>query len=176
MQDSTFLNEIAEAFRAERERAERALAQVDETAFFERLGPQCLAVQVKHIGGNLRSRWRDFLTTDGEKPDRQRDTEFVVDGDTRASIEAQWNEGWRTVLATLKGLRAEDLARTVKIRGEPHDVPKALIRGLTHVTYHTGQIVLLARHQAGDRWQSLSIPLGQSETRNDEMRAQHGSF
>ena len=118
---------------------------------------------MKHISGNMRSRWTDFLATDGEKPDRNRDTEFELDAaDSPAALRARWEAGWALLHRTLDGLGEGDLARTVTIRGEPHTVLQAVVRQLTHYAYHAGQIVLLARHRAGDRWESLSIPKGRS--------------
>jgi len=125
-------------------------------------------VIVKHIAGNLRSRWTDFLTSDGEKPDRRRDTEFELVGaaDTRESLMARWEEGWKTLFANVEPLTNEDLLREVPIRGEPHTVVRAINRQLTHYAGHVSQIVLLAKHWAGPKWQTLSIPRGQSETFN----------
>jgi hypothetical protein len=140
--------------------AERAMAQVADADFFAALGPEdnSIAVIVKHVAGNLRSRWTGFLTTDGEKPDRERDSEFITEGDTRASLAAGWETGWDRLLGTLDALRPDDLARTVHIRGEPHSTIQAVDQGLLHAAYHVGQIVLLAKHGAGRSWQTLSIP------------------
>ncbi|HSF03056.1 MAG TPA: DUF1572 family protein, partial [Solirubrobacterales bacterium] len=140
--------------------------QVDDTQFFHTPAPDAnsIAVIMKHVGGNLRSRWTDFLTTDGEKPDRDRDSEFETGAaDTRASISARWEEGWRLQFSAIQGLSPADLSRTVAIRGEPHTVLQAIQRQLTHYAYHVGQIVFLARHFAGPRWRSLSIPRGRSK-------------
>jgi hypothetical protein len=116
------------------------------------------------VAGNLRSRWTDFLTTDGEKADRRRDAEFEREaGETRAQVMARWEQGWATLFATLDALAPADLLRTVTIRGEPHTVLQALQRQTTHYAYHVGQIVLLARHAAGPSWRSLSIPRGESK-------------
>lgn len=118
---------------------------------------------MKHMAGNMRSRWTDFLTTDGEKPDRERDREFVREpGDTRASIVARWEQGWQCLFQALSSLEPEDLGRTVRVRGEAHSVLEAIQRQTTHYAAHVGQIVLLAKHSAGARWQSLSIPRGKS--------------
>ncbi|MFT4537804.1 MAG: hypothetical protein ACI841_001310 [Planctomycetota bacterium] len=121
-----------------------------------------LAVLFQHIGNNLRSRFTDFLTTDGEKSWRHRDQEFVEGGAVRAALLAQWNEGWSTLEATLSSLSAEDMSRDVRIRDVPLRVDAALLRSLAHVAYHVGQVVQLARHLYGDDWQSLSIPRGDS--------------
>ncbi len=120
---------------------------------------------MKHLAGNLRSRWTDFLTSDGEKPDRNRDAEFVLDaGTTRATVLGWWDEGWRRLFGAIESLGPDDLLRTVHIRGEPHTVVRAIERALAHAAYHVGQIVLLAKHRRGAAWRSLSIPKGQSAT------------
>jgi hypothetical protein len=122
-----------------------------------------VAIVLKHLAGNMRSRWTDFLTTDGEKPDRHRDREFVLEGgDTPGRLLRRWEDGWATTLAAIGALGPDDLGRTVAIRGEPHTVLQAVQRQLVHYGYHVGQIVLLARHHAGPAWRSLSIPRGRS--------------
>ena len=122
-----------------------------------------IAVIVKHLAGNLRSRFSDFLTTDGEKPDRDRDAEFdMAERVSRAEINAWWEDGWAIALASLESLTPEDLERTVTIRGEPFLVLEALNRLAAHTAYHVGQIVLLAKHFAGPNWKTLTIPKGQS--------------
>ena len=133
-----------------------------------------IAVIMKHVGGNLTSRWTDFLTTDGEKPDRNRDNEFVDSFGSRAELVDHWERGWAVVLATLKSLTPEDLGKTVTIRGEPHSVPLALQRSLGHTCYHIGQIVQVARVHAGDRWNTLTIPRGGSEQFNKTSWGQPG--
>ena len=145
--------------------AEQAMVQVDDASFFAVLGEgeNSIAIVVKHVAGNLRSRFRDFLTTDGEKPDRNRDGEFVcAEQETRESLLAAWEEGWSILFAALAPLTTADLERLVTIRGEPLTVLQAVTRQLTHYAYHVGQIVLLARHHAGPGWRSLSIPRGRS--------------
>jgi hypothetical protein len=154
-------------FNALRKLAEGALAQLDDAAFFRTLDGDAnsTAHLVKHIGGNLRSRWTDVFTTDGEKPDRRRDNEFVVEPtDTRASLMELWGIGWNAIGALLDTLRPEDLARVITVRGEPHTMPRALTRSLAHTAGHAHQIVLLARHWSGAAWRTLSIPRGESET------------
>jgi hypothetical protein len=141
--------------------ADKAIAQVDDTQFFATLDPDAnsIALIVKHVAGNMRSRWTDFLTSDGEKPDRQRDTEFEREtGDTRAAIMERWDAGWNLLLNTLSSLKPVDLGKTVTIRAEPHTVVQAINRQVSHYSVHVGQIVLLAKHYAGPRWQTLSIP------------------
>ena len=145
--------------------ADRAIAQVGDSDFFRQLDPESnsIALVMKHIAGNQRSRWTDFLTTDGEKPDRDRDSEFEKSGaDTRESIVARWEAGWRALFEALAPLTDEDLQKTVAIRGEPHTVVQAINRQMTHYASHVGQIVFLAKHLAGERWKTLSIPRGRS--------------
>lgn len=156
-------------FHGQKKLAEKALAQVSDEEFFRRLDPESnsLALVVKHLAGNMRSRWTDFRTSDGEKPDRRRDTEFELGaGDTRAALMERWERGWRCVFEAVEALRGEDLLLTVAIRGEPHTVLKAINRQLTHYAHHIGQIVFLAKHLAGPRWKTLSIPRGKSEEWN----------
>ena len=142
MDGNAWLEEIRALYRRHKQLAERATAQVSDEQFFESYGgnPQSIAALMKHLGGNHSSRWRDFLTTDGEKPDRYRDGEFDVVGDSRPGIEMLWNEGWRIAFETLDSLTADDLGSTITIRGEPHTVVQAIQRNLTHTAYHTGQI------------------------------------
>jgi hypothetical protein len=175
MDGRAWLDEIIAQYLQYKSLSERAAAQVPDEAFFTPYGrsPHGVGVQLKHVGGNLRSRWRDFLTTDGEKADRRRELEFSADGETRAAVLAQWDEGWRIALEELRALTPEDLDRTVTIRGEPLPVVRAVHRNLAHVAYHCGQIVQLARHLAGDRWRFLSIPPGESEEFNASMRKEH---
>jgi len=145
--------------------ADRAVAQVGDEDFFHQLDPESnsIALVMKHIAGNQRSRWTDFLTTDGEKADRDRDSEFEKSGaDTRESIMARWEAGWRALFEALLPLTGEDLRETVAIRGEPHTVVQAINRQMTHYASHVGQIVFLAKHLAGERWKTLSIPRGRS--------------
>ena len=171
---SIYLADIADQFRQHKELAERALAQVGDGDLFRALDEESnsIAALVQHMAGNLRSRWTDFLTTDGEKPDRDRDAEFIANPATmRAALLARWEEGWQRALAALGELTAEDLGKTVHIRAEPHSVPRAIHRQLTHHAYHVGQIVLLARHFAGPQWQTLSVPRGKSREFNARMSA-----
>ncbi len=168
------LAEIAREFRFYKDLCDRAITQVDDTAFFAALDDgetNSIAITVKHVGGNLRSRWRDFLTSDGEKPDRHRDTEFELGpDDSRAALQALWEQGWATQFDTLAGLAPDDLGRTVQIRAEPHTVSRALLRSLAHISYHAGQITQLARHWKGTAWQTLSVPRGKSEEFNRAAR------
>ena len=167
-----YLEDVAEQFRKYKVLAERALAQVRDEDLFVTLDPESnsLAMLVQHMAGNLISRWTDFLTTDGEKPGRDRDSEFETrEGVTRESLLARWEEGWDRLFQALAGLREEDLARTVFIRAEPHSVVKAIDRQLMHQAYHAGQIVFLAKHLASDHWKNLSVPRGKTRDFNAEM-------
>lgn len=160
-------------FRKYKGMAERAMVQVDDETFFMTLDDEAnnIAILVKHMAGNMRSRWRDFLTSDGEKPDRMRDTEFVIEADdTREALKVRWEAGWQLLFDALEPLTGDDLLRTVLIRGEPHTVVEAINRQLTHYSYHVGQIVLLAKHFQGDEWRTLSIARGESEQFNAQMR------
>lgn len=155
--------------------ADRAIAQIDEGQRTTKLDAESnsIAILMKHLGGNMRSRWTDFLTTDGEKPDRHRDAEFEhAPGSSDAQALAIWEEGWRCAFDGVTALQAEDLLRQVRIRGEAHTVVQAIHRQMTHTAYHVGQIVMLAKHVGSDRWRTLSIPRGQSDAFNDTMRQQ----
>jgi uncharacterized damage-inducible protein DinB len=148
-------------FRAAKDLAERAAARLDDDAFLEQPDPESnsVAVIMKHMAGNLRSRWTDFPTTDGEKPDRDRDGEFVIrDADSRASIMAAWDDGWSRLFAAVEALGADDLARTVHIRGEPRLVADALLWQLAHHAGHAAQIVYRAKMATWREWESLSVP------------------
>ena len=172
-----YLDDTLAMFRQYKRLADRALAQIDDTAFFATLDEEgnSLAVIMKHLIGNMRSRWTDFLTTDGEKPDRNRDSEFIIDpGVTRADILDQWERNWELVFQTVQALQPTDAEREVVIRGEPHTVVQAINRQLTHYAYHVGQIVFLAKHYAAQSWASLTIPRGQSGTFNQQMQARTG--
>jgi hypothetical protein len=140
---------------------ERAVAQLDDQQLFVSLDPESnsIAVLIRHIAGNMRSRWTDFLTTDGEKPDRNRDGEFVIEpGASRETVMSWWESGWACTFAAITALTPDDLSRVVKIRGEDHTVVEALNRQLTHYAAHIGQIVFLAKHLRSTHWQTLSVP------------------
>lgn len=171
--EAAFLTETVAGFRALKDQADRALAQAGEEAFFARLddGSNSLAVLVAHMAGNALSRWTDFLTTDGEKPARNRDAEFELDPRlTRADLMERWEAGWQAVFAAVEPLTATDLDRTITIRGEPHSVMQAILRQIRHYAYHVGQIVQLAKHYRGADWQTLSIPKGQSRQYDRALR------
>ncbi|MEM8961169.1 MAG: DUF1572 family protein [Acidobacteriota bacterium] len=174
-----WLVDIRAEFRRHKDTCDRAARQVKDDQFFATVGnyPMSIALLMQHLGGNHRSRWRDFLTTDGEKRDRHRDREFVIaEGTTRADVEAVWETGWTIAFESLSALTVSDLDKTVTIRGEPHRVPRAIQRSLTHLAYHSGQIVLLARHFADERWQTWSVAPGQTDAYNAAMRAQYGDW
>jgi hypothetical protein len=163
---SHYLEEIRRQFRGHKRMAEAAMAQLDDADLFTLIDSESnsVAILVKHMAGNARSRFTDFLTTDGEKPDRFRDREFEVSATTtREEVMRWWEEGWSYVFSTLDSLKPEDLTRTVTIRQEPHTVLQALNRALAHYAQHVGQIVFLAKHLRSKQWQTLSIPRGKSE-------------
>jgi len=154
-------NDVIAVYRNHQKLAEGALEQIDDTAFFHVFGDRSppIAIVVKHVGGNLRSRWTDFLITDGEKPDRNRDGEFAVaESDTRESIMAIWSRGWAILYATLESLSPDDCQRTVTIRGESLTVPQAINRSLAHTAYHVGQLTYLCRLLATGEWKWLTMP------------------
>ena len=162
---AAYLHDIARTFRNYKSLAERAIAQTPDEALHVELdaSSNSIAVIVKHVSGNLRSRFRDFLTTDGEKPDRNRDGEFQMpERASRAQMMQWWEDGWATLLSALDALTPADLTRTIHIRGEAFLVVEALNRSITHASYHVGQIAYLARHFAGPDWKSLTIPKGES--------------
>ena len=168
----SLLEEVIGSFRSQKRLADRAIDQLDEGEFNTTLGDEgnSIATICQHVAGNQRSRWTDFLTTDGEKPDRHRDEEFEPSGAPRGEILDRWEEGWAILFQTLESLTEEDLSKTVTIRGEAHTVTKALLRQVSHYGYHVGQIVQLARVLRGPHWETLSIARGQSEAYNAEMR------
>jgi hypothetical protein len=160
-----YLQDVRIQVRKLKEQADKAVAQVRDEDLTFVLDPESnsIAMIIQHLAGNLRSRWTDFLTSDGEKPDRDRDAEFEShEGVTRAGLLASWEEGWSRLFSALDSLTAEDLARTILIRSEPHTTVQAINRGMTHAAGHVGQIVLLAKHFASGGWQTLSIPRGKS--------------
>ena len=168
------LKDFRDRLRGQKILADKAVAQIDPADWFTPLDQDSNSVGIlmKHVGGNLRSRWTDFLTSDGEKPDRHRDREFEREpGDTVSSIKALWEEGWTKLLDTMASLRADDLLSPVQIRGESMSALEAISRSVLHTANHVGQIVMLARHVAGPGWQTLSIPRGASETFNRDMAA-----
>ena len=171
------LEDSLSLFRYYKALAERAIGQVPDPALFSSPGQESnsIAVIVKHMAGNMRSRWTDFLTTDGEKPDRNRDTEFVDPPETREALLEMWEQGWNTLFAALEPLSEEDLARTVTIRGEAHSVLQAINRQLSHYPYHVGQIVLLAKQYSGEHWIALTVPKNKSSDFNRKVAAGEAS-
>lgn len=167
------LNEAGASFSDYKKLAERAIEQVSDDEFFVTIDAESntLAAICKHVGGNLRSRWTDFLTTDGEKADRNRDAEFVAEGDTRTSILESWETGWNRVFAALESLQPIDLGQTVQIRGENLTVVKAINRSLAHTVSHVGQIQFLAKHLRSTDWKTLSVPKNQSAEFTDWLKA-----
>jgi hypothetical protein len=160
-----YLADIVRQLEKLKRMAEDAMRQVKHDQFFLAPDPESnsIALILKHVAGNMRSRWRDFLTTDGEKADRHRDREFELEAsDTRAALMERWDEGWGYALGTIRALRPDDLQKTVTTRREPHTVLEAIDRQVTHYAYHVGQIVYLAKHLAGPSWKTLSIPRGRS--------------
>lgn len=164
-------------FRYYKNLAERAMAQVTDEQLLGVLDGEMnsIAVIVKHMAGNMRSRWTDFLTSDGEKPDRDRDAEFADPPATREALVAIWEEGWQCVFRAIEPLSDQDLQRMVTIRGEAHSVMQAINRQVAHYSYHCGQIVLLAKHFKHDEWQSLSVPRRRSTEFNRRVRAGEAS-
>jgi hypothetical protein len=161
-----YLEEARRQMRGQKRMGEGAMAQLRDEDFFVALDPEAnsVAVLVKHLAGNMHSRFTDFLTSDGEKPDRFRDREFeLTGGTTRADVMKWWEEGWACVFAAIDPLKPEDVMRTVTIRGEPHTVLQAINRQIAHYAQHIGQIVFLAKHLRSSEWETLSIPRGKSE-------------
>jgi hypothetical protein len=174
---TSYIQDSLEIFRYYKKLAERAMEQVTDEQLFTSLDEESnsIAIVVKHMTGNMRSRWTDFLTTDGEKPNRDRDSEFVEPPATREALMKMWEEGWTTVFSAVEPLTDEDLARSVPIRGEAHSVMQAINRQLAHYPMHVGQIVLLAKHFAHDHWQSLTVPRNRSAEFNQKVASGQAS-
>jgi hypothetical protein len=161
-----YIDEARRQMRGQKRLADAAIAQLKDEELFVTLDPESnsVAILIKHVAGNMRSRFTDFLTTDGEKPDRFRDREFELNTATnRADVLRWWEEGWAQVFRALDALKPEDVMRTVTIRGEPHTVIQAINRQIAHYGGHIGQIIFLAKHLRSDEWKTLSIPRGKSE-------------
>jgi len=161
---TSYIADSLTLFRYYKGLAERAMAQVSDEQLYEVLDPEMnsIAVIVKHMAGNMRSRWTDFLTSDGEKPDRDRDSEFVDPPTTREGLKAIWEQGWSQIFTALEPLSDADLGLRITIRGEGHSVMQAINRQMGHYSYHCGQIVMLAKHLQSESWKSLSVPRGKS--------------
>jgi len=160
-----YLDDALRRFRDYKKLAERAFAQISDEEFFRPLDEESnsIAINMKHIAGNMISRWTDFLTTDGEKPERNRDLEFVMLPETsKNDMLAYWERGWQCVFEAVEPLKPEDLMRTIRVRGQDHTVVQAINRQLAHYAYHVGQIVFLAKHFKSGEWQSLSVPKNRS--------------
>jgi len=173
---TSYLKDSASIFRQYKRLGDRAMAQCPDEGLFVTLDAESnsIAIIVKHMAGNMRSRWRDFLTTDGEKPDRNRDTEFEAPPKTRAELMAMWEGGWKYLFEALEPLTDADLTKTVTIRSSPHSVMQAINRQVAHYAHHVGQIVFLAKHfvtKAGKKWETLSVPRGQSKQFTAEVAA-----
>lgn len=174
---TSYIEDAVAVFRYYKKLGERAMEQVAEVQLFATLDGEAnsIAIIVKHIVGNMRSRWIDFLTSDGEKPNRNRDGEFIDPPATRAALLAEWENGWSCLFEAIEPLTDADLTRRVTIRGEAHSVMQAINRQLAHYPHHVGQIVLLAKHFACDRWQSLSVPRNKSAEFNQKVAAGEAS-
>ena len=171
--DSPILDVVIDEFQKIKKLADKSIAQLSDEQLHATLDDQAnsVAILMRHMAGNMRSRWVDFLISDGEKPDRMRDREFEDPRQTRDELLAEWEHGWRCVFEALTPLTDADLQRTVVIRGEPHTVYKAISRQVAHYAGHAYQILLLAKHLCGPGWKTLSIPRGQSEEFNRRMLA-----
>jgi hypothetical protein len=174
---TSYLEDSLTLFRYYKKLAEGAMEQVTDEQLVSVLDAEMnsIALIVKHMVGNMRSRWTDFLTSDGEKPDRNRDNEFVDPFSTREALLKSWESGWSHVFAALEPLQASDLDRTVTIRGEAHSVMQAVNRQIAHYAYHIGQIVFLAKHFQHARWKSLSVPRNKSGRFNERVAAGEAS-
>jgi uncharacterized damage-inducible protein DinB len=166
-----WLEEVKQRLRTDKAMAERAIAQLSDEELHRRPAPSfnSIAVIMKHVAGNLISRWTDFLTTDGEKPDRNRDGEFTEWTGTRDQLLQHWERGFKVMFDSLDALRAEDMSRTVTIRTEPHSVPKAIIRSLDHTAYHVGQILFVSRLVHSGEWKYITVAPGASAEFNRQM-------
>jgi uncharacterized damage-inducible protein DinB len=174
---TSYVEDSIGLFRYYKMLAERAMQQASDEQLFAVLDEEAnsIAVIVKHMVGNMRSRWTDFLTSDGEKPDRDRDAEFFEPPATREALLEFWESGWQCLLGTLASLSDADLGRSITIRGEAHSVLQAINRQVAHYSYHCGQIVFLAKHLCHERWQSLTIPRGKSPEFNRRVQAGEAS-
>jgi Protein of unknown function (DUF1572). len=174
---TSYIEDSTALFRFYKKMGESAMEQVSDEQLFTTLDEEMnsIAIVVKHMAGNMRSRWTDFLTSDGEKPDRNRDIEFVAPPATRAELMNIWNEGWDRVFHALEPLSGADMERKVTIRGELHSVMQAINRQIAHYAYHCGQIVFLAKHFKAGEWKSLSVPRNKSAEFNRRVQAGEAS-
>jgi hypothetical protein len=174
---TSYVTDSLAIFRQFKRLADAAIAQLSDEQLQTAIDPESnsVAIIVKHMAGNMRSRWTDFLTTDGEKPDRNRDSEFEEPPVTRTDLLTLWEDGWSCLLGTLEGLTDADLGRTITIRGEAHSVMQAINRQVAHYSYHCGQIVFLGKHLKSNEWKCLSVPRKQSADFNRRVRAGEAS-
>jgi uncharacterized damage-inducible protein DinB len=174
---TSYIEDSLSLFRYYKKLSDGAMKQLSDQQLFTALDEEMnsVAIIVKHMAGNMRSRWTDFLTSDGEKPDRNRDTEFVAPPATRAELMRVWNDGWGRVVHALEALSDVDLEREVFIRGEAHSVMQAISRQIAHYAYHCGQIVFLAKHLKGSSWKTLSVPRNKSADFNRKVLAGEAS-
>ncbi len=174
---TSYLEDSLAVLRYYKTQAERAIAQVADDRLFVALDPESnsIGILVKHMAGNMRSRWTDFLTTDGEKPNRNRDSEFIEPPASRAELMQMWDEGWDLTLQSLGGLSEADLVKTITIRGEAHSVMQAINRQIAHYTFHIGQIVMMAKHLSHENWTALTIPRNQSNSYNQQVKEKKAS-
>lgn len=172
-----YLSDALRNLRSYKKLAEEAFAQTSDEDMFRLIDADAnsIAILIKHMAGNMRSRWTDFLTSDGEKPNRNRDSEFVQPPKNRADLMQMWNQGWDALFHALERLSDSDLQRSVTIRGEPHSVMQAINRQIAHYAYHCGQIVFLAKHLNPDHWKSLSVPRNKSAEFNRKVLAGEAS-
>ncbi len=170
---TSYVEDSIALFRQYKKLAERAMAQVTDPQLYQAIDQEnnSIAIIVKHMAGNMRSRWTDFLTSDGEKPDRDRDSEFVLPPATRAALMESWERGWACLLGALEPLSDADLTRTITIRGEAHSVMQAINRQVGHYSYHVGQIVMLAKHYQHQNWKPLTVPKNKSTEFNRRVAA-----
>ena len=170
---TSYIEDSLSLFRYYKKLAEGAIEQISDEQLFAALEEEMnsIAIIVKHMAGNMRSRWTDFLTSDGEKPDRNRDSEFVAPPQTRKELMSIWNQGWERVFQALEPLSDLDLEQKVLIRNEPHSVMQAINRQIAHYSYHCGQIVFLAKHFKGSNWKSLTVPRNKSAEFNQRVLA-----
>ena len=168
---TSYVKDSMDVLRYYKHLGDRAMEQVPDASLTASLDAESnsIAIIVKHVAGNMRSRWTDFLTSDGEKPSRNRDAEFESAANTRAELRADWESGWKCAFDSLAALTDADLGRTVRIRGEAHSVMQAIGRMMTHTAYHVGQIVYVAKHFAGEKWRPLTSPRGKSAEFNSRV-------
>jgi hypothetical protein len=174
---TSYLKDSLTLFRYYKKLAERAMEQVTHEQLYAVLDGEMnsIAIIVKHMAGNMRSRWTDFLISDGEKADRNRDSEFEKPAPSRADLMNLWENGWNCVFTALEPLSDSDMDRTVTIRGEAHSVMQAVNRQIAHYAYHCGQIAFLAKHLQAKQWKSLSVPRGKSEVFNQKVATRESS-